>query len=47
MIEKRGFLFSFLIDFVNMLVRNTYPVQFPLIEPLATISEASLDSPTM
>ena len=41
MIEKRGFLFSFLIDFANMLVRNTYPVQFPLIEPSAAISKAS------
>ena len=30
-----------LIDFVNMLVRNTYPVQFPLIEPSAAISKAS------
>ena len=39
--RKRGFLFSFLIDFVNMLVRNTYPVQFPLIEPSAAISKAS------
>ena len=39
--RKRSFLFSCLIDFVNMLVRNTYPVQFPLIEPSAAISKAS------